>query len=59
MSTTNQQLQQMTSTNSVSSITANYPLPDTVVDYLIWYHLGRPDAEGRGLDAVSVASIYK
>lgn len=35
------------------------PLPETVVDYLIWYHLGRPDAEGRGLDAVSVASIYR
>ena len=35
------------------------PLPETVVDYLIWYHLGRPDVEGRGLDAVSVASIYR
>ena len=37
----------------------NQPLPESVVDYLIWYHLGRPDAEGRGLDAISVASIYK
>jgi hypothetical protein len=38
---------------------SNQPLPESVVDYLIWYHLGRPDAEGRGLDAISVASIYK
>ena len=39
--------------------TSNLALPDTVVDYLIWYHLGRPDAEGRALDAISVSSIYK
>ena len=38
---------------------SNLALPDTVVDYLIWYHLGRPDAEGRALDAISVSSIYK
>lgn len=25
-------------------------LPDTVVDYLIWYHLGRPDSDGRPLE---------
>lgn len=47
--------QQASSGQSIS----NPPLPDTVVDYLIWYHLGRPEAEGRGLDAVSVASIYR
>ena len=35
------------------------PLPETVVDYLIWYHLGRPDGEGRGLEATTVASIHK
>jgi hypothetical protein len=23
------------------------------------YHLGRPDAEGRHIDAVSIASIYR
>jgi len=41
------------------SSSTNPPLPESVVDYLIWYHLGRPDAEGRGIDAISVASIYK
>lgn len=25
-------------------------LPDTVVDYLIWYHLGRPESDGRPLE---------
>lgn len=47
--------------NSESSMGSpgNLPLPESVVDYLMWYHLGRPDAEGRGLDAISVASIYK
>lgn len=45
--------------SSLASDSNNLPLPETVVDYLIWYHLGRPDAEGRGLDAVSVASIYR
>ena len=34
-------------------------LPESVVDYLMWYHLGRPDADGRPLEAVSIASIYK
>ena len=27
-------------------------LPDTVVDYLIWYHLGRPDSDGRPLEVI-------
>ena len=27
--------------------------------YCYRYHLGRPDAEGRTIDAVSIASIYK
>ena len=30
-------------------------LPDGVVDYLLWYHLGRGDS----LDSMSLASIYK
>ena len=34
-------------------------LPDSVVDYLMWYHLGRPDSDGRPLEAVSIAAIYK
>ena len=25
-------------------------LPDTVVDYLVWYHLGRPESDGRPLE---------
>lgn len=54
-----QQMQSVTTQSSMTSESNNLPLPETVVDYLIWYHLGRPDAEGRGLDAVSVASIYR
>lgn len=45
--------------NQSQSLASNLPLPESVVDYLMWYHLGRPDAEGRGIDAMSVASIYK
>ncbi len=46
-------------TNNSESSIGNLPLPESVVDYLMWYHLGRVDAEGRGLDAMSIASIYK
>jgi len=45
------------STGSMRSITP--PLPETVVDYLIWYHLGRPDSEGRTIEAATIASVYK
>lgn len=34
-------------------------LPESVVDYLIWYHMGRPDSDGRPLEAVSISSIYR
>ena len=33
-------------------------LPDTVVDYLIWYHLGRPDTDGRPLEVVFPLILY-
>lgn len=49
----------LTNNSENSVVGCNLPLPESVVDYLMWYHLGRPDAEGRGLDAISVASIYK
>jgi len=32
-------------------------LPESVVEYLIWYHLG--SLTGRGLDTLSLASIYR
>jgi len=56
---TGSQLPPGVNSNSNSPSTVNQPLPESVVDYLIWYHLGRPDAEGRGIDAISVSSIYK
>jgi len=32
-------------------------VPDSVVEWLIWYHLG--NLTGRGLDTISLASIYR
>ena len=32
-------------------------LPDSVVEYLMWYHLGRVDSSA--LDSVSLSSIYR
>lgn len=32
-------------------------IPDSVVDHLLWYHLG--SLTGRGLDTLSLASIYR
>ena len=32
-------------------------IPDSVVDHLLWYHLG--SLNGRGLDTLSLASIYR
>ena len=33
-------------------------LPDTVVDYLIWYHLGRPDSDGRPLEVKFYYKVF-
>ena len=37
-------------TNGSRALRLTGGLPDTVVDYLIWYHLGRPDSDGRPLE---------
>ncbi|XP_059088121.1 protein NDRG3-like isoform X2 [Tigriopus californicus] len=38
---------------------ATFSLPDSVIEYLLWYHLGKSDSDSRSLDTVSLASIFK
>ena len=54
-----QHQQQHSSSSTAGQQQGSCRLPDSVVDYLMWYHLGRPDSDGRPLEAVSIAAIYK
>ena len=38
---------------------ANLPLPKSVIDYLIWYHLGNPETEQREKKARFLNSSYR
>jgi len=44
---------------NVKSLKKTSQLPENVVEYLLWYHLGQIGGGNRGIDSVSVASIYK